>query len=244
MKKQVAIVIPVYKSELNSNEEQSLAQCQKILGHYPIIFVGPDELQTNYIDNIPNASFFGFPSHFFQSTKTYNHLLISVEFYERFSDFDYILIYQLDAYVFRDELKEWCAKGFDYIGSPKLRRKHWENNETINWPIVDPVLLNGGFSLRKIQPIIRFLKWYHLLYNQWPANEDSLFSIYHRRSFPLRFMLKLPSWKQALAFGFEKNPRLAFEMNQEKLPFGCHAWEKYSPSFWKKMMDKPKDSKI
>lgn len=232
----VAIVIPVYQSKLNSHEERSLRQCIKILGHYPIIFVGPENLECDYIQSTPNSSFIGFPTSYFVSTKTYNHLLINVEFYGRFRAFDYILIYQLDAYVFRDELKEWCAKGFDYIGSPKLRRKHWENNETINWPIVDPILFNGGFSLRKIQPIIRFLKWYHLLFNQWPANEDTLFSVYHKRSFPLRFMLKLPTWKQALRFGFEKNPRLAFQLNNNQLPFGCHAWEKYDPSFWKQKM--------
>lgn len=236
MEHKVAIVIPVYQLELNSNEEKSLRQCIKVLGHYPIIFVGPDNFQADYIENTPNASFVGFPASYFDSTKSYNHLLINVAFYERFRLYEYILIYQLDAFVFRDELKEWCAKGFDYIGSPKLRRKHWENEETINWPVVDPVLFNGGFSLRKIQPIIRFLKWYHLLYNQWPANEDTLFSVYHRRSFPLRFMLKLPTWKQALSFGFEKNPKLAFQLNNEKLPFGCHAWEKYSPSFWKEKM--------
>lgn len=236
MENQVAIVIPVYQLELNSNEEMSLRQCIKVLGHYPIIFVGPDDFKADYIDNTPNASFIGFPASYFESTKSYNHLLINVAFYERFRAFEFILIYQLDAYVFRDELRDWCAKGFDYIGSPKLRKKHWENNETINWPVVDPVLFNGGFSLRKIQPIIRFLKWYHLLYNQWPANEDTLFSVYHKRSFPLRFMLKLPTWKQALSFGFEKNPILAFQLNRQKLPFGCHAWEKYSPSFWKEKM--------
>ena len=236
MEHKVAIVIPVYQLELNSNEELSLQQCIKILGHYPIVFVGPDNFQADYIDNTPNSSFIGFPANYFESTKAYNHLLINVAFYERFREFEYMLIYQLDAFVFRDELKEWCAKGFDYIGSPKLRRKHWENNETINWPVVDPVLFNGGFSLRKIQPIIRFLKWYHLLYNQWPANEDTLFSVYHKRSFPLRFMLKLPTWKQALSFGFEKNPKLAYQLNKEKLPFGCHAWEKYNPLFWKDKM--------
>jgi hypothetical protein len=236
MKKQVAVIIPVYQSELNSNEERSLRQCFQVLGNYPIIFVGPEGLQANYLQNGEQSTFIGFPKHYFQSTKTYNHLLISVEFYERFADFEYMLIYQLDAFVFRDELKTWCATGFDYIGSPKLHRKHWENPNTKNWPIVDPVLFNGGFSLRKIQSIIRFLKCYHVLYSQWPANEDTLFSVYHKRAFPLRFLLKLPTWKQALAFGFEKNPKLAFELNQQKLPFGCHAWEKYNPSFWKKQM--------
>jgi hypothetical protein len=36
---------------------------------------------------------------------------LSASFYERFLDTKYILIYQLDAFVFKDELQEWCDKG-------------------------------------------------------------------------------------------------------------------------------------
>ena len=33
--------------------------------------------------------------------------------------------------------------------------------------------------------------------------------------------------------GFELEPRYLYNLNQKKLPFGCHAWEKHEPDFWK-----------
>ena len=80
-----------------------------------------------------------------------------------FLDSEYILIYQLDAFVFKDELKEWCQKGYDYIGAPwiatientiwlkyfnivarKFRSKNKNNREQIFFKVG-----NGGFSLRR-----------------------------------------------------------------------------------------------
>ena len=103
-------------------------------------------------------------------------------------------------------------------------------------PIFEPILFNGGFSLRRIKPIINFLKVYNTFIPAWPANEDSLFSVYHKRAFPLRFMLKLPTWKEGLSFAFEKNPQISYSLHEDSLPFGCHAWEKYNPSFWQKFI--------
>jgi hypothetical protein len=44
--------------------------------------------------------------------------------------------------------------------------------------------------------------------------------------------LNLPDWKEALAFSIEQNPQTGYKI-LGKLPFGCHAWERYEPSFWK-----------
>ena len=93
--------------------------------------------------------------------------MLSAEFYERFLNSKYLLIYQLDAYVFKDELTAWCNRGFDYVGAPWTIKKKYEN------PIYKPVLAiksfiyklkgkpsryawlgnkvgNGGLSLRKV----------------------------------------------------------------------------------------------
>jgi hypothetical protein len=37
---------------------------------------------------------------------------------------------------------------------------------------------------------------------------------------------------EALRFGFECVPRHCYKVNDFKLPFGCHAWEKYDRAFW------------
>jgi hypothetical protein len=61
-----------------------------------------------------------------------------------------------------------------------------------------------------------------------------MFSFAQRRSYPFRWLLKLPNWKEALAFSIEKNPQIGIKLLGGTLPFGCHAWEKYNPNFWKK----------
>ena len=76
----------------------------------------------------------------------YNELLLSENFYTTFSAFKYILIYQPDSYVFRDELMEWCKEGYDYIGAPWLE----DNDEQIKLNGVG----NGGFSLRNIEKFL------------------------------------------------------------------------------------------
>jgi Protein of unknown function (DUF5672) len=43
---------------------------------------------------------------------------------------------------------------------------------------------------------------------------------------------RIPDWKTALRFAFEEDPRHCFELNERKLPFGCHAWHKWDRSFW------------
>jgi len=43
---------------------------------------------------------------------------------------------------------------------------------------------------------------------------------------------KIPSVETGLRFGFEAAPRKAFELNNRRFPFGCHAWPRYDRKFW------------
>ncbi|RZK12550.1 MAG: hypothetical protein EOO46_02765 [Flavobacterium sp.] len=73
---------------------------------------------------------------------SYNKLKKSLFFYELFKEYEFVLTYELDAWVFRDELLFWCNKGYDYIGAPWF--KGWAqggNPEVIG-------VGNSGFSLR------------------------------------------------------------------------------------------------
>lgn len=45
---------------------------------------------------------------------------------------------------------------------------------------------------------------------------------------------KLSTFEESLRFSFEKQPEVCYEMNGGNLPFGCHAWNKYNPEFWRK----------
>jgi hypothetical protein len=48
---------------------------------------------------------------------------------------------------------------------------------------------------------------------------------------------KLPPLKTALNFSIDSIPEYAIEMNNGKLPFGCHYWDSYYYSFWKKYIN-------
>ena len=82
------------------------------------------------------------PSRFFGSAAAHGALLVSGLFYDAFAEYEFILIHHLDAFVFSDQLGEWCARGFDYIGTP------WFTYDTD--PPSPRFAGTGGFSLRRI----------------------------------------------------------------------------------------------
>lgn len=158
--KLVGITIPIYKDfkDLKKSEILSLIQCTKILNSYPIYFICPnglniEEYKKKCMESEVAVKFKYFDEEYFNNLNGYNKLLTSIKFFESFSEFKYILIYQLDAWVFKDELKYWCNRKFDYIGAPWF--EGWGNAKKKSNIIG---VGNGGFSLRNIQTGINITK--------------------------------------------------------------------------------------
>ena len=242
----VNIVIPAYKSDLNQYEEISLRAVAERLGGHPVSFVVPKGLDVSRLTGIVDwANVEEFEPEYFHGIAGYNRLMMSETFYSRFTGYEYILIYQLDAYVFSDRLIEWCDKGYDYVGAPWLVRpiykfpllrlgsaiKHGVRDmaglpdERSTWWRVG----NGGLSLRKVESHLRAVRELRqtidtfLRHRNHIYNEDVFFSVeVNRHGIGFRY----PGWKEALDFAFDKYPRLCFKLNDGKLPFGCHAWQK------------------
>ena len=120
-KNNVVVVIPVYKNNLDVYESISLEQAHRVLGQYEIRFIAPRGWRATYGGFSDNIKVEYFEAHFFQSKHTYSRLMLSPDFYNRFIDFEYMLIYQLDAFVFSDQLTYFCDLGYDYIGAPISR---------------------------------------------------------------------------------------------------------------------------
>ena len=235
----VAIVIPVYKLALTELEKISLRQCMTVLSGYPVKIAKPASLDFPELrKEFPSIEFISFDDAYFKGIDAYNRLMIWEGFYKSFSDYEYILIYQLDAYVFRDELADWCRKGYDYIGAPSLHQEEFDKLSAASKDSFASALssnrfvLNGGLSLRRVPAFLRYLKIYNMFYPAWLGNEDMLFSQEATRLIPMKLFLKLPTWQEALQFSFEKSPAATFEITGRKLPFACHAWERYDPDFW------------
>ena len=91
-----------------------------------------------------------FPARFFGNKHRHNQLLINPLFYEAFAEYEYILIYHLDALVFSDQLAEWCARGYDYVAPVRF------DMSTVPPSLEAPV--TGGFSLRRVDACLRVLR--------------------------------------------------------------------------------------
>lgn len=262
----IAIVLPVYKERITFFEQISLEQGKKILSNYQFIFAVPEKLNVKCYDVREEDIVERFNDEYFASIPGYNRLLLSTEFYKRFSKYKHILIYQLDCFVFEDRLLEWCQKGYDFIGAPFVR----EEAGRIEVFSVG----NGGLSLRNIaahlrvlnsfsliKPPLEFIETYeyptsrryyplipfmlmsdfifrnntHHYFNYTRDNEDHFWGEYVNENFD---WYKVPNPEEALGFAFEVAPRALYELNQNQLPFGCHAWWKYDLDFWQPHIEK------
>ena len=153
------IVIPVYKqfSELNWYEQISFAQTIKIFAQDKFVFVTHAAIKVeDYVVGLQiNYAVHNFSAHYFKDIAGYNQLLMAREFYESFSDSKFILICQLDVFVFSNKLPYFEALDYDYIGAPWF--------EHFGAADVDNKILgvgNGGFSLRKVSSVLRILDFF------------------------------------------------------------------------------------
>lgn len=243
MNKLVSVVIPVYKETIAANETRSLQTCLDILSRYPITLVASKDLNINQYKNLnQDIRVEYFDSTYFEGIKGYNKLLLSEEFYERFRSFKYILIYQLDALVFYDNLEYWCNKNYDYIGAPWIntglniflnifwKQSVWKALKLFLKNKLRICVGNGGLSLRKTETFIQIASEKAVLLYKWKTNEDYFWSFFAKRS--NKSILK-PSPKEAANFSIETKPEKAYRLLNQKMPFGTHAWEKSNSIFWK-----------
>ncbi len=150
MKTLVTVTIPVYSERPTATEIASLKQCTVMLGNHPIVLFVPRGLSlSNYDLTHPTISVIEVDPIHLSSREHYSAYMLQQNFYQLFIDSEYILIYQLDAWVFRDELAEWCSRGYHYIGAPWVRNRSGE--------LVIIGVGNGGFSLRHVNKSIEVL---------------------------------------------------------------------------------------
>lgn len=263
----VAVAIPVYKPSFDPWEEISLRQTMLVLCQYPMVLVYPDGMDASQYDVLASAQGVdllkeAFEPRFFDGIKGYNQLMLSKSFYARFADYEYVLVCQTDAYVFRDELMEWCDKGYDYVGAPIFG---CFSDEVFHRD--QARVGNGGLSLRRVKayldffdgkkhvyktrdlaeriefkekPQTRWLVWL-LMTLGWRNNPSSVAERwkYNEDDFwsgmlnGSNYELSKPSVEESMSFAIERFPSEVFAITGA-LPFGCHAWAKYQyDSFWK-----------
>lgn len=219
-----AIIVISHKEQINELEQISLLQLKKVLGEkWPIYLICPDKNNVSqFVRIIPEIIVKHIDDWWLSDYDRFGRYKLDPSLYRKFLKFKYILFYELDCFVFRDELQEWMNKGYDYVGAPWYEHFHKSHSES---KLLD--MGNGGFSLRRtsklfilaiINKLVRGKK-----YDQIKIQEDM---IWVRHILPYSFRPKLPSSIEALHFAFETNPEKAYSTIGKNLPFGVHAWFK------------------
>jgi len=234
------VLIPIYKTELDPLETYSLDVSLASLEGRDVRFIGPNGLDLGlYSSRYSSIPFISFDDASFASIPGYNRLLLSQEFYRQFAEYEFMLILQTDAIVLRDELDYWCAQPFDYIGAP------WPDGyelfvnlglfEGVYGKRVKVQVGNGGLSLRRINKCIALLNEFDVAINVFShtgSSEDLFFSVMGALSGDFI----LPNEITASRFSLEMKPSYYVAVNGGKIPMGGHAWWKYEPEFWRKLL--------
>lgn len=267
--KQCVVVIPVYKSRMSDMERTSYCRTLEVLGpNWDIVIVTHKGVDMSEYNDWANRRGFHvtvslFDPLYFDGIHGYNKLMLSRGLYLTFSEYKYMLVCQLDVYIFRDELADWCDKGYDYIGAPLFAS--YTNTTTDRGAMTG----NGGLSLRLISKMLYVMgypeRWHlgEIMRAERPRHEYikpqrrvfyALMQLAFGRAewlknYLMRFVdedrylsfatlgttrqLRIPPCEVSRHFAYDMNPEFWHRLNDGKLPFGAHAWIKYYDRFYK-----------
>lgn len=251
-KKECVIIFPVYKA-IDKVEIAAFTQAIRMTQDYHHVFIAPQSMEfDSSFSSFGGIEVVRFNDDYFKNIAGYNRLMLAKEFYRAFSDYEYMLIHQSDAYLFKPELDFWLKKGFDYIGAPwikpgKILLIDFYHQVLKFAPFIFPAharrryivrnnVGNGGLSLRKISSFIYVLECIpeeilntYVMSEERDYNEDVFWSL----EAPMVYQpMNIPKWQESLFFSFETDPAWSYKKVGRQLPFGCHAFAKNKPSFW------------
>lgn len=258
--KSIVIVIPIYNENPTKFEKISLVRGLEIFNN-PITFIYPKGMNLSYYTESvekyalnKTVEFKEYPKKYFSSGIRYNELMLKESFYLQYLKYDYMLIYQLDAYMFDGDLtKIPCV---DFIGAPCFEGF----NHAIDTKYTGHQ--NGGLSMRNIKKSYDACKYAHsfkgtvILFKNKYIGKRNLIDIFLQKfglrknschpyggedmffSFAASILVddfNVASYEQSYMFAFDCLPQKLYELNGNKLPMGCHAYHKgYKWDFWKK----------
>ena len=141
------------------------------------------------------------------SILSYNQMLCSKSFWDYFGDYEYVLTYQPDCYVYKDDLDRYIELGYDYYGAP--------------WPLYNNKVGNGGLSLRKVSKMAEIAGKYRFI--RGSINEDGWYCLIHNDE------MKVCPLDVAVNFSLEI-PSTELVTMIKDIPMGFHG--KYLMNLW------------
>ena len=257
----LCVIIPAHKSRLTVQEQISLQACShQLKGHDCFLLYGAATSPQAYLDIFPQLILQPVPDTWLSSVQHYNNMKVNPAFYDLFSHYEFMLTYELDAYIFHNDIDACHGFEYDFIGAPIFEGYLQAKPEA---PFRRA--LNSGFSMRNISACREMLSKLQRYKQWWKRNKFFLVNFPFLRRLVksnwqrvmdhdhLRGYLKddyfhediiwteiipelFPAFKiappeVALSFSFEVNPERLYHLNGAQLPLGCHAWPRF-PAFW------------
>ena len=183
-----------------------------------------------YNDNYKNVLCYKDNELLFESVNAYNNMLsLNQNFYGNFVNYyNYMLTYQLDGYIFDNQLEYFLNKKYDYIGGYYLPvyANLIKYNEYENINTEHHLIMNSGVSLKKLSFCIESIQQNYknfikgIEFNNIHAyiNDDDFFSMFYTTE-----VNTLDSIRFSLNYsGAETH----YAINNFQYPFCCHAFHK------------------
>ena len=249
MIEKIAIIVPIYKPDIDVVTEYSITKLFNVLStkNRDVFFVSSKDMsKENYI-NLTNKLTENYvywideKPEYFKSKETYSKMLMSYDFWKRFESYEYALIYQTDCLLLKDNLDTWASLGYDYIGAPIL-------GSGSDWKHI-PCVGNGGLSLRKVSTFMYITNPNGEFLEEFKDEIEEICSknkvyvdyedLYFSDLIPSLWCgFKKPNYKIAAKFAFDRNPNLALQITNT-LPDGIHWFDKYAKYYKELGIDIP-----
>lgn len=242
MDKTFCVVIPIYR-KLVPSEKVALEQMHKVFKDNTNVFAFcPEDFDmTEHLEIFPELQYKELDKKWFASTDTYSQLLLQNWFYSMYDEYEYMLICQLDVWVVKDDILEWCKKGYEYIGAPiVVPTARWHNYriDSNGNTTVTPKIGNGGFSLRKINTFLYLTDLESDLCKRYKINEEITSKVIYEDLWFCDVLtefydIDMPYYTEAFKFAIDMNPDIIENYYGIKdLPTAIHAFDKNIP-YWR-----------
>ena len=257
------VAVPIYRRHLTEQEQISVRHLRAYLGDHDVVLVLPEGLESpiaglreerfaaDYFASISSYSQLLLSELFYRRFASYEMLLIyqldCLVFADRLDEwcstpYDYV-----GAPWLKDPNRP--RRGFARVGNGglSLRRTSqflrvltsrryveprvgfWRDYATAWLPDLDGP--SAAWRCLKRARVLRSLRrgvdWY---VRHYTLNEDRFWADRAHLFYP---DFKVAPVETALRFSFERAPRYCYERTGDQLPFGCHAWTRNDPAFWR-----------
>jgi hypothetical protein len=230
-------VVPAYKAVPTDSEVLALAQLKR-LSVENITLVCPNYLDISaYLALVSDLHVVRLPKEHFINVQSYNALMLQPWFYELFkSDYEWMLIHQLDAFLLSNQIQKFCELGYHYYGAPWLIGFPQYRFLLNRWPIKINrkrfQVGNGGLSLRHLEKTVDLLQRKQGHISNTFFMEDAFFGYWG--SIDASFHA-CPAHIAAI-FSLESHPENWIKLTKI-LPMGFHGHGIWSPDFYQPLLD-------